>query len=242
MKRISDISLSVLGLVLLWPVFALVAVGLKLTSPGPIFFRQERMGLDGKRFFIFKFRTMTQEKLPNSCQVTAGGDPRITPFGRFLRRYKLDEYPQLLNVLRGDMSLVGPRPEVVEFVDLYPEEYHRILKVRPGITHPATLSFRREEEILATNPNPREFYVKTVLPEKLAAYEADLEQSLARDIWTIVETIMPHLGATQALSPDHFSPNPKPSAPFVPTLVANIPALADEEEFEFPKAKRAQQA
>ncbi len=227
LKRIVDILLSGIGIVFLLPVFAVVALGVKMTSPGPIFFRQERMGLSGSTFRIFKFRTMKVQKPNSGCQVTANGDSRITPFGAFLRQYKLDELPQLLNVIIGDMALVGPRPEVPEFADLFPAEYKRILQVRPGITHPATLYFRREEEILATAHDPREFYIHKLLPEKLAAYESNLEQSLTRDIQTIVETILPH-GTTKAYGPEHFAPvRALGIVPFPTTMVENVPAFSD---------------
>ena len=228
MKRLVDNLCSVIGLVVLWPVGLLVATGVKMTSRGPIFFRQARLGRQGTTFQIYKFRTMTVQEPGSGCQVTAGGDPRITPFGAFLRRYKLDELPQILNVITGDMSFVGPRPEVPEFAELYPLEYARLLKVRPGITHPATLNFRREEEILAQVVDPREFYIDTVLPEKLAAYESCLEQSLAQDIRTIIETIVPHL-SDDAYGPEHFVPAPAPAARQPePTIVANIPAFASD--------------
>lgn len=227
MKRIIDILFCGIGLVVLLPLFAAVALGLKMTSPGPVFFRQERMGLDGATFRIFKFRTMRVQKLNSGCQVTADGDARITPLGSFLRRTKLDELPQLINVVQGDMALVGPRPEVPEFAELFPAEYGRILKVRPGITHQATLYFRREEEILATAPDPREFYIHKVLPEKLAAYEANLDQSLAQDIRTIVETILPN-GPVKAYGPEHFAPvGSLGIVPFPTTVVENIPVFLD---------------
>jgi lipopolysaccharide/colanic/teichoic acid biosynthesis glycosyltransferase len=189
----------------------LVAAGVKVTTPGPVLFRQPRLGRWGVTFRIFKFRTMTITDTGRSCGVTAAGDCRITAFGGFLRRHKLDELPQLFNVIKGDMSFVGPRPEVPEFAALYPLEYRRILAVRPGITHPATLMFRREEEILARAVNPRQFYIEQVMPAKLAAYEARLEQSLVADIRTIIETIAPTLGVA-ALAPDEFQPVPVQAA------------------------------
>ncbi len=194
MKRFVDIVVAIVGLLIFSPFLMMVAVAVKMTSSGPVLFRQERVGRYGHTFEIVKFRTMIVQKSCPGCQVTAGGDPRITPVGKFLRHHKLDELPQLLNVLRGEMSFVGPRPEVPEFAELFPLEYAQILKVRPGITHPATLSFRREEEILADISDPRKFYIDQVMPKKLAAYEVQLEQSLAQDIRTIVETIMPQLG------------------------------------------------
>jgi lipopolysaccharide/colanic/teichoic acid biosynthesis glycosyltransferase len=242
LKRFFDAALSGVGLVLLCPVFVAVAIGIKLTSSGPVFFRQKRMGKDCKSFCIFKFRTMRVQNTPCSCQVTACGDTRITPFGRFLRRHKLDELPQLINVLRGEMSLVGPRPEVLEFVEIFSIEYARLLKVRPGITHPITLRFRREEDILASNSNPRDFYVNTVLPRKLAAYEADLEHGLLHNFWTIVETLLPVLSTVTPYGPNHFSPARKPAVPFTPVLVQNIPAMADEESAQVRLVRRAQEA
>ena len=241
MKRILDLSFATAGLIVLSPVFLLVGLAVKTTSPGSILFQQKRMGRFGQSFTIYKFRSMCAQKSGNECQVTAGGDTRITPFGGFLRRTKLDELPQLLNVLRGEMSFVGPRPEVPEFAELFPMEYAHILSVRPGITHPATLAFRREEEILAGADDPREFYIEKLMPEKLAAYEADLEQSLVADIRTIVETILPLMG-TKPLTPSHFAPLPvlvpdlvvaeNLDLPdwFAPTVVENIPAYAEEAE------------
>jgi lipopolysaccharide/colanic/teichoic acid biosynthesis glycosyltransferase len=222
LKRLFDVFFSSIGLIVLLPVFAVVALGLKMTSPGPVFFRQVRMGRHGSSFRIFKFRTMKVQKSNIGCQVTAQGDSRVTPVGNMLRRSKLDELPQLINVLRGEMSLVGPRPEVLEFVDLFPFEYGRILKVRPGITHPATLSFRYEEDILATRSDPRQFYIQKILPKKLAAYEANLEQSLVKDILTIIKTVFPG-GTTKPYGPEHFVPEGTGGIIPFPTMVENIP-------------------
>ncbi len=222
-----------LGLAVLWPVALVVGVAVKISSPGPVFFRQERMGRHGVTFSIAKFRTMAVQKPCHGCQVTAGGDPRITTVGAFLRRHKLDELPQLMNVLRGEMSFVGPRPEVPEFAELFPLEYAQILKVRPGITHPATLTFRNEEEILAGAGDPRKFYIDKLMPEKLAAYEADLNLSLAQDIKTIVETILPSF-ADEPFTVTHFGEStvPEPAKIAVPVpapvQVSNIPVYAGE--------------
>jgi len=236
LKRFFDILLSGIGVTVLAPAFILVAVILKFVSPGPVFFRQERMGLKGSTFRIFKIRTMKVQKLGSGCQVTAGGDSRIFPFGRFLRRTKLDEFPQLINVLQGDMSLVGPRPEVAEFANLFPSEFQRILKVRPGITHPATLRFRREEEILAKSTDPREFYINRVMPKKLAAYEEDLQQSLLQDIQTIVRTIIPN-GTIEPYGPEHFVPAEACTIiPFPATTVENIPVFEEVAESADTKA------
>ncbi len=234
MKRLLDLCFSILGLIALSPLFILVAAGVKLTSKGAVLFRQERLGLDGVKFTIYKFRSMCKQEPGSGCQVTACGDSRITPFGRFLRRSKLDEIPQLFNVLRGDMSFVGPRPEVAEFAELFPVEYSRILKVRPGITHRGTLFFRREEEILASASDPRDFYIETLMPQKLAAYEANLEQSLAQDIKTIVETLVPRMGVV-AYGPEHFAAAPaaatQDAAEIFP-YIENIPAVPELVEAE----------
>ncbi len=230
MKRFIDILLSGIGLTVLLPILGLVAVGIKLSSTGPVFFRQERMGRHGGTFKIFKFRTMNVQNNDNGIQVTAGGDSRITPLGKILRKYKLDELPQLLNVLKGDMALVGPRPEVPEFASLFPSHYRKILRVRPGITHPITLRFRREEEILASSTTPREFYIHKILPEKLAAYETNLEQNCFQDLFTILQTVFP-LGNLELYGPEHFSPMVGGNIiPFPTTSVQNIPAFSGSVE------------
>lgn len=190
LKRCMDVAGSALGLVVLSPLFAAVAIGVRLTSPGPVFYRQERVGRDGSRFRIYKFRSMVDGADSRGARVTGSGDERVTRFGSFLRRHKLDEYPQLLNVLRGEMSLVGPRPEVPEFVEHYPEEFDRVLEVRPGITHRATQLFRQEEDILGAAADPRTFYVEKILPRKLAIYLRELgNDSLWDDLRTILGTV-----------------------------------------------------
>jgi len=166
-KRVLDICLSFVGLVTLSPLLAVVAILIRLDSPGPVFFRQERVGRHGVTFRIFKFRTMTQSPQAGP-QLTVAGDSRITRIGRFLRHYKIDELPQLIDVLRGTMSLVGPRPEVPKYVEHYPEhERSRILSVRPGITDLASLKFRHENDILAKAANPELEYIDVILPSKL---------------------------------------------------------------------------
>lgn len=169
-KRIFDVFFSVLGLLLLWPLFVFMAIWIKLDSPGPVFFRQERVGRYGHIFRIHKFRTMIfQQK--NTELITVGSDPRITRSGLFLRRYKLDELAQLIDVLRGKMSLVGPRPEVEKYVAFYPSELRDlILSVRPGITHLASIMFRNESDILGDSTNPEQTYIDTILPIKLNLY------------------------------------------------------------------------
>lgn len=191
LKRILDMVGAGVGLAVLAPVFACVALGIVVTSPGPVFYRQMRVGRHGRTFRIFKFRTMVDGADRHGPRVTGAGDGRVTRYGRYLRRHKIDELPQLVNVLRGEMSLVGPRPEVPEFVALYPEEFARVLQVRPGITHRATQLFRREEELLGASSDPRGFYVEKILPRKLAIYLADLDQqTLWGDLRTIVRTVL----------------------------------------------------
>ncbi|MFO7609420.1 MAG: sugar transferase [Candidatus Krumholzibacteriia bacterium] len=190
LKRIIDIVGSAAGLVALAPLFAVVAGAVKLTSEGPVFYRQVRLARGGREFRIFKFRSMVDGAERRGARITRAGDDRVTPVGRFLRRHKLDELPQLINVLVGDMSLVGPRPEVPEFIAHYPAEFARVLTVRPGVTHRATQLFRNEEELLGRAAEPRTFYVERILPRKLAIYLADLDRTSALDdLRTILDTI-----------------------------------------------------
>jgi len=168
-KRMLDLLGSALGLLLLSPLLLVVALWVKLDSPGPVMFRQERVGLRGRPFLIHKFRTMRADAPALGPQITIGKDARITRSGQFLRRTKLDELPQLWDVLRGAMSLVGPRPEVPRYVALYPEDMRRLLlSVRPGITDLASLQYRDESSVLAQAADPERAYVEQVLPAKLA--------------------------------------------------------------------------
>ncbi len=148
MKRFFDIIVSALAIVLLAPLWVVAAALVKCTSRGQVFFRQERIGRRFKPFHIYKFRTMVQDATKNGSLVTFGADPRITPVGHFLRATKIDELPQLINVLMGDMSLVGPRPEVRKYVEMFRDDYAEVLRVRPGITDPASIKYRNEAEIL----------------------------------------------------------------------------------------------
>ena len=167
MKRLVDIVGSALGLVVLSPVLVLAAIWVRLDSPGPVLFRQRRVGKQGRVFQILKFRTM-QLQSGGGSRITVGADPRITRSGRLLRRLKLDELPQLLNVFVGDMSLVGPRPELEYYVSLYPAgARERIMSVRPGVTGLASLAYRNESELLATAGDPEKMYLETILPAKL---------------------------------------------------------------------------
>jgi len=172
------------------PLFVAVAFSIKLDSPGPVFFRQERIGRRFRSFRIYKFRTMVEDAPRRGSAITFGEDPRITRVGRILRKTKVDELPQLINVLRGDMSIVGPRPEVPAYVNRFRYQYERILQVRPGITDPASIRFRDEAEILAAFSNPEEAYLTSVLPDKLRLGEEYLRgSSLFSDLAVIVRTV-----------------------------------------------------
>ncbi len=188
-KRVFDIVCALLGLALLAPLLLALALWVKLDSPGPVFFRQERVGRQGRPFLIHKFRSMRADNA--GPQITVGADPRITRSGALLRRYKLDELPQLWDVLRGAMSLVGPRPEVPKYVALYPEDLRRlVLSVRPGITDPASLRYRNESERLAAAADPEREYIEVVMPAKLAlAADYVRKASLGGDLRLILSTL-----------------------------------------------------
>jgi lipopolysaccharide/colanic/teichoic acid biosynthesis glycosyltransferase len=176
------------GLVVLSPVLAAASLSVKLSSPGPILFRQVRIGRGGRPFRILKFRSMRTGG--SGPAITAGGDARITGVGRLLRRYKIDELPQLWNVLVGDMSLVGPRPEVSRYVERFAADYRRVLSVRPGITDYAALEYRDEESVLAASPDPESEYVGVVLPAKIHLYHRYLsEMSVLTDLKIILRTL-----------------------------------------------------
>ena len=166
-KRLFDIFVSFLGLVLFFPFLLFVALAVKLDSSGPVLFRQERIGMRFRPFQILKFRTMVQDSLTRGQPITVGDDPRITRVGWFLRKTKIDELPQLINVLRGEMTFVGPRPEVRQYVELFRQDYEEILKMRPGITDSASLKYRHEAALLGQSRNPEEEYVRRVLPDKI---------------------------------------------------------------------------
>lgn len=171
-KRIFDVLVSLLVLVLAAPIIAVCAVVIKIDSNGPAFFSQQRMGRGARPFRIYKMRSMTVSHGISNPKITVAGDARITPVGEFLRRWKLDELPQLWNVLIGDMSLVGPRPEVPEYVALYPPEVRTlVLSVRPGITDEASIQFRHESQLLAASSDPDRLYVEKLLPAKLELYQ-----------------------------------------------------------------------
>ena len=167
MKRMLDIVVSLIGLICFFPLLLVVTVLIKLDSTGPVFFRQERIGMRFRPFQILKFRTMVQDSSSRGQSITVGDDPRITRVGWFLRKTKIDELPQLINVLRGEMALVGPRPELPRYVELFRQEYEEILKMRPGITDLASIKYRDEAALLARSKNPEEEYVTHVLPDKI---------------------------------------------------------------------------
>lgn len=185
-----DIFFSILGLVVLSPLFLVVAVWIKLDSRGPVFYRQVRVGRHNRDFRIFKFRSMRVGSDKGSLVTIGGRDPRITRSGYIIRKLKLDELPQLINVLKGDMSFVGPRPEVRHYVDYWTEEQMVVLSVRPGITDPASIKFRNENELMATAENPEEYYINEIMQEKLKLYiEYVNHHSLLTDIGLIFKTL-----------------------------------------------------
>ncbi len=167
MKRLLDITASGLGLIFLSPLFLIVALWIKSDSPGPVFYRQSRVGRYGKDFRLFKFRSMRVGSDKKGLITVGGHDPRVTRSGYYIRKYKLDELPQLINVFIGDMSLVGPRPEVRKYVDLYTPEQLHVLDVRPGITDLASIRYRNENELLAKASDPEQYYREVVMQDKL---------------------------------------------------------------------------
>jgi lipopolysaccharide/colanic/teichoic acid biosynthesis glycosyltransferase len=190
-KRAFDLLAAGLGLILLSPLLALVAIWIKIDSEGPVFFRQERLGRGFRPFWIYKFRTMLADAPKRGGPITFGPDPRITRVGRFLRKTKLDELAQLLNVIKGEMSLVGPRPEIPQYVKMFELDYAEILKVRPGMTDLASLKFRDEAEILGRAGNPQEEYVRHVLPAKIKlAKEYIRRASIWSDVRLILKTLL----------------------------------------------------
>lgn len=190
MKRLFDIIASFIGIILLSPVLLLISLAVVLTSGFPIFYLQTRVGKNNKDFRLFKFRSMANNSDKKGLLTVGGRDPRITPVGYFLRKFKLDELPQLFNVLFGSMSLVGPRPEVRKYVDMYNEEQKKVLSVQPGITDYASLDYINENELLAKSSNPEETYIKEVMPAKLQLNLKYInEAGLGTDLKLIFKTI-----------------------------------------------------
>ena len=191
MKRFFDLFFTIPGLLLLLPLFAMVAVLVKLDSPGPVFFRQVRVGQHSREFRIFKFRTMRVDAERVGPLVSTGDDPRITRSGFFLRKYKLDELPQLINVLSGEMSLVGPRPEVPKYVKAFASDYLEILKVKPGITDYASIEFRDENELLRGEEDPENKYLQEILPAKIKLYRKYLAtKGIMTDLSLLYRTLV----------------------------------------------------
>ncbi len=191
MKRLFDIIASFFGLLVFSPILLIVAILIVIDSKGGVFYRQERVGKGNKDFRIFKFRTMHTDADKLGLLTIGERDPRVTKVGYYLRKYKLDELPQLINVLIGEMSFVGPRPEVRKYVDLYTEEQRKIFEVRPGITDLASIEFRNENEILGKQENPDQYYIESIMPHKL---EINLKyiknRSLLKDIGVIFKTFL----------------------------------------------------
>ena len=186
MKRLFDIFASGLGLLILSPLFLILAIWIKLDSKGPVFYRQVRVGRGNKDFRIFKFRSMRVGADKQGLITVGGHDPRITRSGYFIRKYKLDEFPQLINVFIGDMSLVGPRPEVRKYVDMYTPEQMHVLDVRPGVTSLASIRYRNENELLDKAEDPDQFYIDVVMQDKLAI---DLEYVEHASFWYDIKLI-----------------------------------------------------
>lgn len=187
-KLLFDLVCSLAGLVLLSPLFVGIAVWIRVDSGGAVFFRQVRVGRYGRAFMIFKFRTMYADAEARGRKITVGEDPRITRAGRFLRKFKIDELPQLFNVVKGEMSLVGPRPEVPRYVEYYPEEVRRqVLSIRPGITDFASILYKDENTVLAGAADPEATYVNVVLPEKLKHYVRYVSE---RTLWLDFKIIL----------------------------------------------------
>ena len=191
LKRLFDLFCTVPGVIVLSPVFFIVSLIIKLTDNGPVFFKQERIGYRGKPFKMLKFRTMIVDAEKLGGQLTVGNDKRITKIGAILRRIKIDELPQLFNVLEGEMSLVGPRPEVPKYVQMYSDKQRLVLELVPGITDPASIKFRNESEILAMADDPEQVYVENIMPEKIRLnLEYARDASLISDLKTVLQTIL----------------------------------------------------
>ena len=181
---------SLSGLILLSPVFTTLILAIKLSSKGPAFYIQKRAGLLGKEFSLYKFRTMYVDSDKKGLLTVGGRDPRITGIGYYLRKYKLDELPQLYNVLKGDMSFVGPRPEVGKYVELYNERQKKVLSVRPGITDIASIKYKNENEILEKQENPEKYYIDYIMPDKIELNLSYLsDRSFFKDIKVILDTL-----------------------------------------------------
>ena len=189
-KRAFDIVVSLGALIVLFPFLLLIAIWIKLSSKGAIFYKQERVGKEFKPFMLYKFRSMVVNADKIGPGVTSSDDPRITKIGKILRRTKIDELPQLLNVLKGDMSLVGPRPELMKFVESQKEAYKKVLSIKPGITDNASIAYRDEEEIMKQYDNKERAYIEEVLPQKIKLYNEYINNiSFVNDCKLILQTL-----------------------------------------------------
>jgi lipopolysaccharide/colanic/teichoic acid biosynthesis glycosyltransferase len=187
MKRAFDLFFASLGFIVLSPLLLVVALAVRLGSRGPVIFRSRRVGRFGKEFSLLKFRTMTADAPFKGPAITFGNDPRITRLGALLRRCKVDELPQLLNVIKGEMSLVGPRPEVPEYVKLYTPEQSAVLNLVPGITDPASVKYAQESELLGAADSPEESYVQHVMPDKI---RMNIEYAARANLWTDLRVVL----------------------------------------------------
>ena len=193
MKRLFDFLASLFGLIILSPLFIIIGLFIALESRGGVFYKQTRVGKNNKDFKVYKFRSMVIDAENKGLLSIGknGRDPRVTKTGYIIRKYKLDELPQLINVLKGEMSLVGPRPEVRKYVDLYTQEQKQVLSVKPGITDIASIEFRNENDLLAQNPDPESYYIKDIMPQKISlSLEYIRSRSFTKDIRLIIRTII----------------------------------------------------
>jgi lipopolysaccharide/colanic/teichoic acid biosynthesis glycosyltransferase len=189
-KRIFDFIASLIGLILLSPFLVIIGVLVKISDKGPVFYRSKRVGQNFKPFYLLKFRTMVVNAEELGPSITKGGDQRITKIGKFLRKTKLDELPQLWNVVKGELSIVGPRPEVEKYISFYKDDYKEILKIKPGITDYAAIKFKNEEEILAKFEDVEKAYIENVLPEKIKLYKTYLNEiGFLTDLKIIFKTL-----------------------------------------------------
>jgi len=191
MTRLFDLLGATFGLLLLAPMLLLIAVAIRLADGAPVFYRQVRVGRNGRPFRIWKFRTMVVDADRAGKPLTVGGDPRVTRTGAWLRRWKLDELPQLLNVVAGDMGFVGPRPEVPRYVALYTESQRRVLDLRPGITDLASIAYRNESDLLEGREDPEGYYIGTILPDKI---RINLDYATRAGLWRNIKVILATLG------------------------------------------------
>ncbi|MBA7689171.1 UDP-glucose:undecaprenyl-phosphate glucose-1-phosphate transferase [subsurface metagenome] len=190
MKRIFDLFFSFSALIFLPPIFVVISILIKFDSQGPVFFKQSRVGYKERRFYLYKFRTMAKDAEKKGIKLSSINDPRITKIGRLLRKYKIDELPQLINVLKGEMSFVGPRPEVPEYVELFRKDYEYILNAKPGITDFASIKFRDESKLIENNENAEDIYIKEILPQKIELNKKYIkERSFSLDIYLIFLTL-----------------------------------------------------